>query len=155
MSHTCRTLDGTAIPLADREVAELRSLLRGALLTPGAPDYDQARAIWNGMIDRRPALIARCETPADVAHVLRFAAEYRLLTAVRAGGHHIAGNSVVDEGLVIDVSPMRSVQVDARRRIVRGGAGCRLAEIDAATQAQGLATPLGINSTTGVAGLAL
>ena len=155
MSLISRSLDGESIRLADREVEELRSQLHGELLTPDSPGYDQARAVWNGMIDRRPAAIVRCHTAGDVAHALRFAAAYRMLVAVRGGGHHIAGNSICEGGLVIDVAALNSVQVDRDRGTARVGAGCRLAEIDAATQAYGLATPLGINSTTGVAGLTL
>ena len=129
--------------------------LKGQLLTAESPGYDQARAIWNAMIDRRPALIARCANADDVAHAVRFGREHDLRTAVRGGGHNIAGNAVCEGGLMIDLSVMKAVQVDAAKRTARVEGGATLADLDGATQAHGLATPLGINSTTGVAGLTL
>lgn len=137
------------------EIDALGGALRGELLTPASPSYDEVRAIWNAMIDRRPALIARCHGAADVLHSVRFAREHDLLLAVRGGGHNIAGNAVADGGLMIDLSPMRSVRVDPERRTARVEPGCTLADVDHETQAFGLATPIGINSTTGIAGLTL
>jgi FAD/FMN-containing dehydrogenase len=136
-------------------IGELRARIRGEVLTPADPAYDATRRIWNAMIDRRPAVIARCTSADDVRQAVGFARSTRLLVSVRGGGHNIAGNAVCDDGLMIDLSPMKQVRVDpeARRAIVE--AGCTLADVDAATQAHGLATPLGINSTTGVAGLTL
>lgn len=133
----------------------LRAQLRGELLQGTDAGYDSARQIWNAMIDKRPALIARCADSADVRAALAFARDNGLRLAVRGGGHNIAGNALCDDGLVIDLSRMRAVHVDnkARRAHVQGGA--LLADVDHETQSFGLATPLGINSTTGVAGLTL
>jgi FAD/FMN-containing dehydrogenase len=136
-------------------VEQLRLQLQGELLLPGDAGYDQARAIWNAMIDRRPALIARCQTSSDVQRAVAFAQENELLVSVRGGGHNIAGNAVCDGGLMIDLSPMNSVQVDQAARRAYVGPGATLGDFDREAQAFGLATPLGINSTTGVAGLTL
>jgi FAD/FMN-containing dehydrogenase len=129
--------------------------LRGRLLTGTDADYDEARTIWNGMIDRRPGLIVRCAGAADVMRSVRFARENNLLLAVRGGGHNIAGNAVCEGGLVIDLSPMKSVRVDPGTRRLRVEPGATLADVDNETQAFGLALPTGINSTTGIAGLTL
>lgn len=136
-------------------VEQFKSGLRGKLVQPGEPGYDEARTIWNAMIDKRPALIARCVGTADVMRAVGFAREHRLLLAVRSGGHGIAGSAVCDGGFMIDLSPMKSVQVDPESRRAYVQAGATLADMDHETQAFGLATPLGINSTTGVAGLTL
>lgn len=132
-------------------VTSFQSSIRGALLTEADPGYDQARSIWNAMIDKRPALIAQCSGAADVRKSVNFARENGLLTAIRGGGHNIAGSALCDGGLVIDLSKMRTVHVDprARRAFVSGGA--TLGDFDHEAQAFGLATALGINSTTGVA----
>jgi len=127
----------------------------GELLRPGDTGYDQARRLWNGAIDRRPAFIARCRTTAEVAAAVRFAAGNGLLLAVRGGGHSIPGWSVCEGGLMIDLSPMKSVHVDAHKRIATAEPGVLLAEYDAATQAAGLASPGGEISHTGIAGLTL
>ena len=136
-------------------IDEFKAHFQGDVLLPGAMGYDEVRRIWNAMIDRRPALIARCTSPEDIVLAVGLARTHGLLVSIRGGGHNIAGNAVCDDGLMIDLSLMKSVQVDpnARRAIV--GPGCTLADFDAAVQAHGLATPLGINSTTGVAGLTL
>lgn len=155
MDYTIRTLSGRDIALPGETVDELRAALHGRLLAPASPGYDDARAIWNAMIDRRPALIARCLDADDVATAVRFAREHSLLISIRGGGHNIAGNAVADDGFMIDLSGMRTVQVDASRRIARVDAGATLGDVDKAAQAHGLATPLGINSTTGIAGLTL
>ncbi|HET7232741.1 MAG TPA: FAD-binding oxidoreductase [Longimicrobium sp.] len=144
-----------AAPVEPAAAAALAAELRGEVIVPGHAGYDAARAVWNAMIDRRPALIARCRGVADVRAALRFAQEQARVVAVRGGGHNIAGNGVCDGGVVIDLSPMRSVRVDAARRTARVEAGCLLSDVDRETQGFGLATPLGINSTTGVAGLTL
>ncbi|MGE5177979.1 MAG: FAD-binding oxidoreductase [Bacteroidota bacterium] len=136
-------------------IEALRAGLTGTLLRAGDAGYDEARTIWNGMVDRHPALIVRCRSVSDVAHAVDFAREHDLLLAVRGGGHNIAGNAVCDDGLVIDLSGMRDVRVDATARRVTVEAGATLADLDAATQAHGLAVPVGINSTTGIAGLTL
>ncbi|WP_404385885.1 FAD-binding oxidoreductase [Caenispirillum salinarum] len=149
------TLDGPAFVLDAPALAALETGLRGPVLTPQSAGYDDVRQIWNGMIDRRPAVIARCLGTADVMACVRFAAEHRLLTAVRGGGHNIAGSAMCDGGLVIDLSLMRSVQVDPEARTARVEPGALLSDLDREAQAHGLAVPLGINSTTGVAGLTL
>jgi FAD/FMN-containing dehydrogenase len=129
--------------------------MRGPLLTAAEAGYDAARRIWNAMIDKRPALIARCAGPADVLEAVRFAAAQAIVVSVRGGGHNVAGTAVCDGGLMIDLSLMKGVQVDPGARRATVEPGCTLADFDAAAQAHGLATPLGINSTTGVAGLTL
>jgi FAD/FMN-containing dehydrogenase len=130
-------------------------MLSGQLIRPDHAEYDEARKIWNAMIDRRPALIARCQGVEDVQLVVGFARRHGLLLAVRGGGHNIAGTAVCEGGVVLDLSAMRAVEVDPRTRIARVEAGALLGDLDGATQAHGLATPLGINSTTGIAGLTL
>jgi FAD/FMN-containing dehydrogenase len=141
--------------LAAGKIEELKCGLQGELLQPGDPDYDGARKIWNAMIDKRPALIVRCASTADVVRGVNFARENAILLAVRSGGHGIAGNALCDGGMVIDLSAMKAARVDPAGRRVSIEAGATLADLDAATQAHGLATPLGINSTTGIAGLTL
>ena len=133
----------------------LRGQLRGALCYPGDPGYEQARTLWNAMIDRRPAAVVRAAGAADVMRAVNLAREHRLVLSVRGGGHNIAGNAVCEGGLMLDLSPMKSVRVDPSRRTARVEPGATLAEFDKEAQAFGLATPLGINSTTGVAGLTL
>lgn len=155
MGMTLNTSDGVRSEIASQAVEQLRSALQGSLLAPGAPGYDESRTIWNAMIDRRPGLIVRCAAPADVALAVRFAREHDLLLAVRGGGHSIAGNAVCEGGLMIDLSPMKAVRVDPASRTARVEGGATLADFDREAQAAGLATPLGINSTTGVAGLTL
>ncbi|MFP4074198.1 MAG: FAD-binding oxidoreductase [Actinomycetota bacterium] len=139
----------------DRAVQRFRKTLRGRLLEPDDPRYDEARTIWNGMINRNPAQIARCSGAADVMESVNFAREHNLLTAVKGGGHNVAGNAVCDDGLVIDLSPMDSIRVNPDDRIVRVEPGVVLNQLDHETQAFGLATPTGNVSTTGVAGLSL
>jgi FAD/FMN-containing dehydrogenase len=138
-----------------RTIEELKDGFTGEILRPSDPGYDSARKIWNAMIDKRPAVIARCATTADVIRGVNFARDTGLVLAVRGGGHNIAGNALCDDGLVIDLSKMKTARVDpsARRVTIEGGA--TLADLDAATQAHGLAAPVGINSTTGIAGLTL
>lgn len=134
---------------------QFKAELRGPLLRPIDPGYDQARSVWNAMIDRRPALIVRCAGVADVMRSITFARQHDVLLAVRGGGHNIAGNAVCDGGLMLDMSPMRSAWIDVHARHAFVEAGATLADFDHEAQAFGLATPLGINSTTGVAGLTL
>ncbi len=137
------------------DIANFKAALRGSLIQPSDPDYDSARSVWNAMVDKRPALIVRCAGTADVLACVALCRQHGLPLAVRGGGHNIAGSALCDAGLVIDLSGMRSVQVDpaARRAFVEPGATLR--DFDHEAQAFGLATPLGINSTTGVAGLTL
>ena len=141
--------------MAAEKVSELKAGFKGEILVPGDAEYDGARRIWNGMIDKRPAVIARCAGTPDIVRAVSFARDAGLPLSVRGGGHNIAGSAICDDGVVVDLSRMKAVTVDAaaRRATVEGGA--TLADFDAATQAHGLATPMGINSTTGVAGLTL
>jgi FAD/FMN-containing dehydrogenase len=127
----------------------------GTLVFPEDPQYNEVRQIWNGMIDRRPSLIARCGSADDVVRSLDFVRQHDLPFSIRGGGHNIAGNAVCDGGLMIDLSLMKDVSIDPEQRRGYVEPGCTLADFDAAAQAHGLATPLGINSTTGVAGLTL
>jgi FAD/FMN-containing dehydrogenase len=133
----------------------LRSRFRGALLRPGEEGYDEARRVWNGAINRRPALIARCAGADDVAEAVRFAREHDLLVSVRGGGHSVAGYGVCDDGLMIDLSLMKAVRVDPTARTARAAGGLVWLELDRATQAFGLATTGGIISHTGIGGLTL
>ncbi len=137
------------------KIDELKGNFRGEVLLPGEDAYEGARKIWNAMLDKHPALIARCTTTLDVVLAVNFARDNGLLLAIRGGGHNIAGNAMCDDGIVIDLSHMRAASVDPDRRRVTVEGGATLADLDAATQAHGLATPVGINSTTGVAGLTL
>jgi hypothetical protein len=134
---------------------DFKADFQGDMVFPGDPDYDEVRQIWNAMIDRKPALIARCKSAEDVVRAVRLARNDNLLVSIRGGGHNIAGNAVCDDGLMIDLSLLKAVQVDPNTRRATVQPGCTLADFDAAAQAHGLATPLGINSTTGVAGLTL
>ena len=149
------TTTGVPVEIDEAEIDELWMMMRGTLLRAGQPGYDEARVIFNGMFDRRPALIARCRGAADVVDAVRFAGRHRLLTAVRGGGHSVAGDSMCDEGFVIDLSQMNSVVLDHIRLVARVQGGATWADVDRETQAFGLATPGGIVSHTGVAGLTL
>src|SRR3954467_15258335 len=127
----------------------------GKLIAPEDANYEKARAVYNAMIDRHPALIAQAAGPADVARAIGFARDHELPLAVRGGGHNGAGLGTVDDGVVIDLSLMKDIQVDPAARTVRVGGGCTWGDVDAATGEHGLATPSGIISTTGVGGLTL
>jgi FAD/FMN-containing dehydrogenase len=137
------------------DVEALDRTMKGSVLQPSDDGYDEARTIWNAMIDRRPALIARCESTADVRHAVDFARNHGLVLSIRGGGHNIAGNAVCDNGLMIDLSRMNFVRVDSEAKTAAVGPGATLGDVDGATQKHGLATPTGINSTTGIAGLTL
>jgi FAD/FMN-containing dehydrogenase len=150
-----RSRKGGEVGLNEADVSAFRSSLKGRLLFAGDDGYDTARTIWNAMIDRRPAVIVQPENVEDIVSAVNFARENGLLLCVKGGGHNIAGNAVCDGGLMIDLSGMNSVTVDKERRIAQVGPGAKLADFDREAQAKGLATPLGINSTTGVAGLTL
>ncbi|ODR80011.1 FAD-linked oxidase, partial [Haladaptatus sp. W1] len=148
MTPTVRDADQTA-------VEDLRETLRGTLIRPTDEDYDEARGVWNGMIDRHPALIVQCSGTADVIVAVNFAREYDLEIAVRGGGHNVAGTAVCDDGIVIDLSAMRAVWIDPPARTARVQGGALWGDVDHEAQAHGLATPGGIVSHTGVAGLTL
>ncbi|NKE35326.1 FAD-binding oxidoreductase [Natronococcus sp. JC468] len=139
----------------DDEADVLEEQLRGELLRPGDSRYDEARSVWNGMVDRHPAMIVRARGVSDVIAAVSFAREHELLLSVRGAGHNIAGNAVCDDGLELDLSRMRSVRVDPAGKTAQVEPGATLADVDHETQEFGLATPLGINSTTGIAGLTL
>ena len=141
--------------LSDTAIAAFKASLRGQLIAPGDSQYDEARKVFNGMIDRRPGLIARCADVADVQTAVKFAREQQLLVSIRGGGHNAIGLGVCDGGLVIDLSPMRYVRVDPKRKTVIAGGGALWGDVDHATHAFGLAVPSGIISTTGVGGLTL
>jgi FAD/FMN-containing dehydrogenase len=141
--------------LDEHALAALRTAFRGELVTPSDRGYEEHRRIWNGAIDRHPALIARCAGVADVRDAIQFARSAGLPTAVRSGGHSFPGLSVCDDGIVIDTSLMKGVRVDLERGTVRAQAGVRLGELDRETQAFGLAVPAGIVTHTGLAGLTL
>lgn len=141
--------------LSDEALSALQQSVRGRVAVAGSDDYEQARTVWNAMIDRHPAVVVRCAGAADVMRAIRFARDNDLVLSVRGGGHNIAGNAVCDGGLEIDLSLMKSVRIDPARRIARVEPGATLGDFDREAQAFGLATPLGINSTTGVAGLTL
>ena len=136
-------------------IDDFKSTIRGEVLLPADAGYEDARRIWNAMIDRRPTVIVRCSGVADIMRAVAFARDRDLPVAVRGGGHNIAGNAVCDDGLMIDLSPMTSVRINPETRRAYVEPGALLSDFDHEAQAFGLATPLGINSTTGVAGLTL
>lgn len=155
MSVNSLTIDGSATTLSDETLAAFRQSFAGPILLPHDVDYDTERVIWNKMYDRKPALIARCTGVADVIDAVNFARTNRLLFTVRGGGHHVAGFAVQDDALLIDLSLMKGIHVDPQGRTVRAQAGVTLAELDRETQVFGLATPMGVVSETGIAGLTL
>src|SRR6476659_5056385 len=141
--------------ISDSTLAALRDGVAGMVLTPGDDGYDTARSVWNGEIDRRPAVIAQCATADDVTAAIAFARREGLEIAVRGGGHNYPGYAVCDGGLVVDLTTMRAITVDPGAKRVRCGGGTTWAELDAATQEHGLAVTGGFISHTGVGGLAL
>lgn len=149
------TTKNGSVVLDDKALEQFLAQVRGPLLRPGDAGYDAARQVWNAMIDRQPALIVQCTGTADVMAAVRFAAAHDLLVSVRGGGHNIAGSAVCDGGLMIDLSMMRGVHVDPETRIARVQGGATWGDLDHESQAFGLATPGGVISTTGVAGLTL
>src|SRR5437764_2301178 len=148
-------LDGRQLTLKSAHIEDLRAGLRGELISADQSAYEGARRLWNPSFDRKPALIVRCVGAADVRRAVSFTAAHGLLTAVRGGGHSVSGQSGCDGGLVIDVSPMRAVEVDPLARVARVEAGALLGQIDRETLAFGLVTPVGTVADTGVAGLSL
>ena len=141
--------------LAADHIDMLRKSVRGRVLLPADAGYDVARTVWNATVDRKPAVILQCTGTADVMHAVNFARDHRLVLAVRGGGHNIAGSAICNAGLVIDLSALRGVHVDPHDHVAWVSPGATLGDFDHEAQALGLATPLGINSTTGVAGLTL
>jgi FAD/FMN-containing dehydrogenase len=140
---------------SELDIEQLTALIRGGVVRPGDPAYDDACTVYNAMIHKRPALIARCADAGDVINAVNFARDHGMLLAVRGGGHNGPGLGTCDDGLVIDLSPMKGIRVDPVARTARVGGGCTWGEVDHATHAFGLATPSGIISTTGVGGLTL
>ena len=136
-------------------IEKLKNEFSGEIILPEDRGYDGSRQIWNGMFDRKPAIIARCTGTGDVIHAVNFARENKLLTSVKGGGHNSAGNAVCDDGIVIDLSPMRRVRVDTAAKTVSVDGGCLLGDVDRETQRHGLAVSAGIVSHTGVGGLTL
>ena len=137
------------------DITSLKSEFRGQIIKPGDSNYDESRKIWNAMIDRKPALIVQVADADDVSSAIKFARANKLDITIRGAGHNIAGNSICDDGLMIDFSAMKKVRVDAAKKIAFVEPGATLKDFDAEVQKHGLATPVGINSTTGIAGLTL
>jgi FAD/FMN-containing dehydrogenase len=146
---------GQALKVTEQHIQDFAKRLRGKLIRPGDELYESARRVYNGMIDKRPAMIVRCANAADVIAAVHFARENSFQIAIRAGGHNVAGFAVCDGGMVIDLSPMKGIRVDPVSRTARVEGGCTWGDLDHATHAFGLVTPGGIISTTGVAGLTL
>jgi FAD/FMN-containing dehydrogenase len=149
------TSTGAETALPEAALHDLKATVRGAVIRRDEADYEEARGVWNGMIDKHPALIIRCVGRDDVLAAVNFARIHHLLVAVRGGGHNVNGNATCDGGLVIDLSPMKAIQVDQEAYRVRAQAGVTWGELDRQTQAFGLAVPGGVVSTTGIAGLTL
>ena len=145
----------TSPTLSNAAIEQFTASIRGDVIRPGDPGYDEARQVYNAMIDKRPALIARCTDAGDVIAAVNLARDNGLLVAIRGGGHNGPGLGICDDGLVIDLASLKGVRVDPVRRTARVAGGCTWAEVDHATHAFGLATPSGIISTTGVGGLTL
>ncbi|HWN43443.1 MAG TPA: FAD-binding oxidoreductase [Thermoanaerobaculia bacterium] len=150
-----RTPEGREIDLKQDTLAGLKMRLQGPVLVPGEPGYDESRTVWNAMIDRRPAAVARCLGVADVIACVQFARENELLLCIKGGGHNIAGLALADGALMLDMSLMRGVWVDPQRKVAHAQAGCLLGDVDRETQVHGLAAVLGFVSRTGIAGLTL
>ncbi len=146
-------LSGQPVAIAADALQAFKTAFKGNVLAPDDAEYDEARQVWNAMIDRRPGLIARCTGTADVVQAVRFARQHGVLSSVRGGGHNIAGLAVCEGGLMIDMSRLRGVWVDAARRVAHAQAGCTLGDVDRETQLHGLAAVLGFVSATGIAGL--
>lgn len=150
-----KTLDGNSAELEYNALAVLSARVEGHIVVAGNTGYEEARRVWNGMIDQRPAVVAQCQGPDDVIVAVQFAREHHLPLAVRGGGHNVAGFGTCDGGLVADLSPMRSVRVDSQARTVVVEGGATMRDVDSETQVHGLAIPGGIVSTTGIGGLTL
>ncbi|WP_280155310.1 FAD-binding oxidoreductase [Piscinibacter sp. XHJ-5] len=153
MTIELKAADGGKVQVSPEILQSFKAGFRGPVLAPDAPDYEETRKIWNAMIDRRPGLIVRCTGTTDVVAAVRFARQHQFLVSVRGGGHNIAGLAVAEGGLMIDLSLMKGVWVDAKARTARAQAGCTLGDVDRETQLHGLAAVLGFVSATGIAGL--
>ena len=153
MTFKLKGTDGGTVEISPEVLQSFKTAFKGTVLTADDGAYEDVRKIWNAMIDRRPALIARCTGTADVVQAVRFAREHRVLMSVRGGGHNIAGLAVCEGGLMIDMSLLRGVWVDSAKRVARAQAGCTLGDVDRETQLHGLAAVLGFVSATGIAGL--
>ncbi|MHA6248462.1 FAD-binding oxidoreductase [Pontibacter sp. CAU 1760] len=153
--YNVKTIDGGTKQLSSEALNQFSDKLRGEVVTPDASNYDEVRAIWNSMIDKRPSLIVQCAGTADVQQAVQLAAEHRLLVSVRGAGHNIAGSALTEGGLMIDLKPMKGIRIDPENRTARVQPGCTLGDFDQEAQAFGLATPIGVSSTTGIAGLTL
>ena len=147
--------DGTAKSLTTDMTDKFKENMRGELITASDDQYESARKLWNGMIDKKPALIARCKGVADVITAVNFAKAHNLLFSIRGGGHNVAGTAIAEGGLVVDFSAMRNVTVDPEQRVAHAEGGVRLGDLDHETQKFSLAAPTGLVSATGVAGLTL
>lgn len=145
----------SGLQLVQDELDRLRRRVDGAVIAPGDPAYDEARAVWNAMIDRRPSAVVRAADVDDVVSTIGAARDHRLHLALRGGGHNVAGNGTVDDGIVLDLGDLNGVAVDPDAATVRVGGGATLSDVDAATEPYGLAVPLGVVSATGVGGLTL
>ena len=150
-----KTMDGREIDLRQEELDSFKKRLRGPVIAPGEVGYAESRSVWNSMIDKKPALVARCLGTADVIACVQFASEHRLLLCIKGGGHNIAGLAAADDALMLDMSLMRGVWVDPQRKVARAQAGCLLGDVDRETQVHGLAAVLGFVSLTGITGLTL
>ncbi|MFB9232034.1 FAD-binding oxidoreductase, partial [Pseudohalocynthiibacter aestuariivivens] len=150
-----KTLDGKVTSIGAETIENLAASLRGGVFSDGDSEYDEARTIWNAMVDRKPGLVVRAMGTSDVRSAVNFARDNGLLVAIRSGGHQIAGHAVAEGALLIDLSQMRSVRVDPTKKTARVEPGASLGDVDKETQSHALALPMGINSTTGIAGLTL
>ena len=150
-----KTMDGREMDLTQDMLDGLKMRLRGQVLVPSDPGYEESRTVWNAMIDRKPAIVTRCLGTADVIECVRFAREHDLLLCIKGGGHNIAGLAAADGALMLDLSLLRGAWVDTERKIVRAQGGCLLGDVDRETQVHGLAAVLGFVSLTGIAGLTL
>jgi FAD/FMN-containing dehydrogenase len=150
-----KTMENREIDLKQETLDGLKMRLRGPMFTPGNVGYDESRTVWNGMIDKRPAVVVRCLGTADVITCVQFAREHELLLCIKGGGHNIAGLATADGALMLDMSLMRGVWVDLQRKVARAQAGCLLGDVDRETQVHSLAAVLGFVSLTGIAGLTL
>jgi hypothetical protein len=134
---------------------DIENKIEGRIITPADPEYDETRKIWNAMIDRRPAVIIQCKNADDVSRAVHFARENDLEMSIRGAGHNIAGNALCNNGVLVDLSTMKNIEINPEEKVAFVEPGCTLADFDAAAQEYGLATPIGINSTTGISGLTL